>query len=936
MKGVPKIFRPHRRRQAPTQPAEPASLAPVPAGEAPVASKQAAESAQAQTPVATGSQPSKSGNQPSDSVIDGAKAIPAGDSVAVLAVGEAGEILSARESCSAVFGWEGSALSGQNIRVLLKGGLDNEVGRFLHQHRAGKIPAGTTELRVIALRKDGAEFPAMVTTLTWNWDTTPTQKPDASRLSWTAAFQKVAGGAESPGKEAPAQSAESQAGKLPAGEVKGAESIQQAGKQEHSESTGREHQDSAVVEKLKVDPTEHNAPLEQELASLRQERDELKSRMTSEQAAVAEFKTRVEELENQLRKAVGDLEGVTTDRKKQAPLEFELRSQLEAAEATVGYAEAALKEQIERNEKLEERLQNLSNSLRVEQAERSKRFEEELFTLRKERDELDTRLAAEQKAAADSTQQAEELESRIGRNAAEFERARAELEKQGERSESAWREQLDTAWVMKREIEGAWAGAVERNKRFEEELAGLRRERDELNARLAAEQQAATESRQRARDVENRLGRNATESDRAKAELAKQNAERECSEAEWREQLDAAKALRTRLEISLAEATGHSKRFEEELAALRQERDDLKERLTGEQQSAVAAKQRAEDLQSRLEQNTAELERVKADSEKQTPDRERTESKWREQQETAKALARKLEADWTAAVGRNVRLEEELASLRQERDELTVKLKARQQESSEPLRRAEDIERRLGQNAAELERAQAELEKQRAERETSEAEWREQLDTAKELAAKLEVAWTAAVERNRRFETELASLRQKQEELNGKLIIEQRAAVESRSQAEKLESHLNENAAELERVKADLENQNAEYERSESAWRNQLETAKAEKIETEETLAKATERNRRLETELAGSRRRHHKLNGEAAAEGQATAKTGQRPKEGEPPPSQSATDLDRVRAELEKAAHRLPAQVRQYDFEHPNGQPDRKARRPTKRRSQP
>src|SRR5689334_12351688 len=57
---------------------------------------------------------------------------------AILVLGEAGEIVSARDACHPLFGWEPSELVGQNIRVLLKRGLDNEVGQYLHALGTGK------------------------------------------------------------------------------------------------------------------------------------------------------------------------------------------------------------------------------------------------------------------------------------------------------------------------------------------------------------------------------------------------------------------------------------------------------------------------------------------------------------------------------------------------------------------------------------------------------------------------------------------------------------------------------------------------------------------------------------------------------------------------------------------------------------------------------
>src|SRR5207247_2245802 len=157
---------------------------------------------------------------------------------------------------------------------------------------------------------------------------------------------------------------------------------------------------------------------------------------------------------------------------------------------------------------------SLSNSLRVEQMERSKRFEAELLGLRQERDELNAKLATEQQTASDSTNRTEELESRLGRNATEFERAKAELEKQSadrERSESEWRAELNNAKARKEKLEKALAEAMERNQRLAEELAGLQQNCDELKGKLATEKLAATESRRQAQQWQSRQADDAAE-----------------------------------------------------------------------------------------------------------------------------------------------------------------------------------------------------------------------------------------------------------------------------------------------------------------------------------------------------------------------------------------------------------------------------------------
>ena len=107
-----------------------------------------------------------------------------------------------------------------------------------------------------------------------------------------------------------------------------------------------------------------------------------------------------------------------------------------------------------------------------------------------------------------------------------------------------------------------------------------------------------------------------------------------------------------------------------------------------------------------------------------------------------------------------------------------MKLQAAQQTAAEATWRADDMERRLGRNAVELENIKAEFEKRNAEIEAAEAEWREQLDSANALTRKLDAAWTTAVERNRCYEAELTGLRLQCDKLEAKLGPEASAAVE--------------------------------------------------------------------------------------------------------------------------------------------------------------
>jgi chromosome segregation ATPase len=554
--------------------------------------------------------------------------------------------------------------------------------------------------------------------------------------------------------------------------------------------------------------------------------------------------------------------------------------------------------------------------LSQEQAERSKRFEEELVSLRQERDELNSKLESEQKGGGESTRRALELEARMTRNAAELERVKAQLEKEAaerQRSESSWREQFDTVCIAKKEVEGAWAGAVERNKLVEEELANLRREHEELAGKLAAEQKAAADSKERAKEVANRLNRNAADSDRAHAELAKENEKRERADAEWRKQLEAAKALKTKLEASLAAATDQNKRFEEEITAVRHERDELQSQLKARPRTGGESVQRDEELERRFDQQAAELERLAAELEKQSAERERVEARGREQQETAKALAKKLEADWASAVDRNVRLEEELVELRRSRDELVIQLKAEQQTTADSAHRATELERRLERNTTELNRLSAEAERQRSEHESEDSDWREQLAAAKALARKLDAAWTAAMERNRRFEEDTTSLRQEREELLGKLAIAQREAADAQARIDDLESQVNRMATELKRVSRELEKRRAANGHSDS------------------------EIHSRVEAESTTSRRELHQHNGNGTPKSDG-AKT---PRPGLPSMAaglhvQKATAPERT--QVDQAASRHTGHViHQYNFDLPPAKPaPRRETSFSKKRSQP
>jgi len=210
------------------------------------------------------------------------------------------------------------------------------------------------------------------------------------------------------------------------------------------------------------------------------------------------------------------------------------------------------------------------------------------------------------------------------------------------------------------------------------------------------------------------------------------------------------------------------------------------------------------------------------------------------------------------------------------------------------VRHAQELERRLERNTAELKRVGAEAERQRSEQERADSEWREQLEAAKALARKLDTAWTGATERNRRFEGEAAELRQEREELLGKLAAALREAADSKARISDLESQVNRIAAEFERVTREQGHRGLGHSNSESC----------------------------VSTEAQTSALRHdlHQQNGHGAAK---------------PDHAQPARESEHARTEPGQNAPRHPGQVQNYNFDLPTGKPARRESSSSRKRLQ-
>jgi chromosome segregation ATPase len=223
-------------------------------------------------------------------------------------------------------------------------------------------------------------------------------------------------------------------------------------------------------------------------------------------------------------------------------------------------------------------------------------------------------------------------------------------------------------------------------------------------------------------ELQQQLHQSVLDLERAKADFQQQLQERQRAETELCEQLDAAKAAGELSAIDLKEKVGRCGLLEEALTGVRQVRDDL--------------------LQQQR-RNEADLERVRTELQQLSQERQQVEAELCEQLDAAKAAADQNANALKDKAGRCARLEEELAGLRQVREEL-------------------DRERQRG--AADLERAEADLQLQSLERQQVERELRQQLDTASAEAEQSVIALKESESRCARLEEDLRKLRQTRDE----------------------------------------------------------------------------------------------------------------------------------------------------------------------------
>lgn len=154
------------------------------------------------------------------------------------------------------------------------------------------------------------------------------------------------------------------------------------------------------------------------------------------------------------------------------------------------------------------------------------------------------------------------------------------------------------------------------------------------------------------------------------------------------------------------------------------------------------------------------------------------------------------------AKARCAELEEEVTALRQAFEGLNGGLGEAQQSSAEAAKQVQELEQRLSQNAAELD-------KQREEQKRVEAELRSQLDAANASRQESESARQQAQARGAQMEQELGSLRKKQEEQKGT-----DSGASTCAPASELEQQVRQGVAALAKATAELAKERGERQRS--------------------------------------------------------------------------------------------------------------------------
>jgi PAS domain S-box-containing protein len=736
--------------------------------------------------------------------------------VASVTVDSSGKVVAVDEQCTAMFGWRGQELVGQNLKVLLREGSENQIASLLKGQMSKDANNQLLSLRVVARRMDGREFAASLTRLAWTPEAPVKSRTTSLHLQdcWTAVFREL-GASEGPAPmpTPPLHLEEGRSAAPVAGRMEDVPQYQ--GSPAALRSANEELQKK--LEAMAVDAWKKG----EALAKVEKERDELAKHIQAHDTELAKARAGLEqELERRKRfeaqlhqvtsaKANLDKQAVEQNRGKEEvnKLYEQARNELSQAKLAAERAEAG----------------------RQQEAARAEGFKQALANLQQNYDSVNSRAGTDHHAVAEAKRRVEELESVVRGTTAEAERANAELERRlAERSrlETESQDQIRSAKAAAERAEATYKQEATRADRAERDLANLRHSYEELNAKLTSELHAGAEAKRRVRELETTVRESAADVERANTIVQKFNAERNRLGSEWQDQVEDAKAAAERAEAAQKQEAARATRLERDLAGLREHCDELESKITAEQRSAAEARRRTKEAETALRDNTAELERVLAEREKQAG-RGVVASDLRAQLNATKAEAERAETILKEKTAQFNRLEQEIANLRFERDELQSKYTIEKDAGTKAKRRIKQLEKQFrdspgdsGKRGSERRHEgemQAGLAEVKAAAEHSSTEARQRIDelekrlgqSAAELARTKTVLQSQVTQRgsgegSEHLTKELSRLREKE--------------ASHAAELSQLERRVRDGVTSLARVTAEVETERSERRRSEERF----------------------------------------------------------------------------------------------------------------------
>jgi PAS domain S-box-containing protein len=712
--------------------------------------------------------------------------------VAAVTVDSSGKVVAVDEQCTPMFGWTGKELIGQHLKVLLREGSETQIASLLKGQMSKDPNNQLLSLRVIARRMDGREFTASLTRLAWTPEAPVKTKSTSLHLQdcWTAVFREIAAGAEpAPMVMAPVE--ESRSAAPVSGRMEDVPQYQ--GSPAALRSANEELQKK--LEAMAVDAWKKG----EALAKVEKERDELAKQMEGHDAELKKARASLEQELERRKRFEAQLHQVTSAKSNLDKQAAEHNRSKE--EVTKLYEQA-------RNELSQAKLAaERAEAARQQETARADGFKQALANLQQNYDSLNSRVGTDHHAVADAKRRVEELESVIRGTTAEAERANAELERRlAERSrvEAEWQDQIRSAKAAAERAEATYKQEVTRADRAERELTNVRHAYEEANAKLTSELHAGADAKRRIRELENTVRDNAVELERANAFVQKYNTERNRFGSDWQDQIDNAKEAAERAEAAQKQEAARATRLERDLAGFRERYDELDAKLAAEQRATAEARRRVKEAETQLRDNTAELERVLAEREKHAG-RSAIESDLRAQLNAAKAEAERAETILKDKASQFNRLEQEVANLRFERDELQNKCAIEKDAGSKAKRRIKQLEKQLRDTPADGDkrsvRREAELQERIEELEKQLSQTTAELARTKAI---LQVHGSHRGETSDQLTKELGRLREK----------EAAHAVE----LSELERRVRDGVTSLARVTAEVETERSERRRSEERF----------------------------------------------------------------------------------------------------------------------